>query len=121
MPIKKGTIARPLQDRPHYKVAARIGWKPRKLGLWLRDHGFKTKVITEGQIEAALRAKGVQTKGAKKKDRATRVEFKEVVPPAPAHTVRALDHALRNLHDAEGHLQAYYGCLAAAKAVIAGE
>lgn len=116
---KKGQIARPLRERPHYKVAARIGWQPRKLGLWCRDHGIKTKRATESEIEAALRAQGVWGFPRTKKSKPEFVEVPEAKPRAvPSQRERTLDLALRFLHDAENHLQKYYECLEGARDII---
>lgn len=103
MPKGKSTS---FETRPHFVVAKRIGWHPRNLRLWLRRQGIKTKGITVEKIEGALRKVG----------RAELPAFKEVFPVPHA---KALDNALRNLHDAEGHLQAYYQCLDLARDALA--
>lgn len=48
----------PLNERPHYKVAPRVGWSVRRLRYWMRDHKLSVKTASESDIIEALRKSG---------------------------------------------------------------
>lgn len=102
-----------VQKRPNFQAAKLMGWTSEFMTKWLYNHRIPLKGLTVERIMEAIKKDGRYPIPPE------RSEFKEVQAREPDPHARALNTALRNLHDAEGHLQAYYQCLALARDAIA--